>query len=114
MVNISDKHPADVAEHFCTLDKKERNLSFLMLSGDKKAEVFPYFDNSIQQEIIKSLGDKELSEVLNKINPDDRTRIFEKFPDQLIKNLISLLNDNDSSLYSSKKELDCDESFNSY
>lgn len=95
MVNISDKHPADIAEHFCTLDKKERNLSFLMLSGDKKAEVFPYFDNSIQQDIIKSLGDKELSEVLNKINPDDRTQIFEKFPDQLIKNLISLLNEHE-------------------
>jgi magnesium transporter len=93
MGNISDKHPADIAEHLSILDKKERNLSFLMLSGDKKAEVFPYFENSIQEDIIKSLGDKELSEVLNKINPDDRTKIFEKFPDQLIKNLISLLNE---------------------
>jgi len=95
MGNISDKHPADIAEHLSILDKKERNLSFLMLSGDKKAEVFPYFENSIQEDIIKSLGDKELSEVLNKINPDDRTKIFEKFPDQLIKNLISLLNENE-------------------
>jgi magnesium transporter len=93
MVNIIDKHPADVAEQLTNLDKRDRNLSFLMLSGDKKAEVFPYFENEIQQEIVKSLGDEELAEVLNKIDPDDRTKLFEKFPDQLIKNLISLLND---------------------
>lgn len=93
MANIIDKHPADIAEQFTNLNKKDRNLSFLMLSGDKKAEVFPYFSNDIQQEIIKSLGDEELSEVLNKLDPDDRTKIFENFPDQLIKTLISLLND---------------------
>ena len=93
MANIIDKHPADIAEQFTNLNKKDRNLSFLMLSGDKKAEVFPYFSNDIQQEVIKSLGDEELSEVLNKLDPDDRTTIFENFPDQLIKTLISLLND---------------------
>jgi len=93
MANIIDKHPADIAEQLTNLDKRDRNLSFLMLSGDKKAEVFPYFEDAIQQEVVKSLGDEELSEVLNKIDPDDRTRLFEKFPDQLIKNLISLLND---------------------
>ena len=93
MANIIDKHPADIAEQFTNLNKKDRNLSFLMLSGDKKAEVFPYFSNDIQQDILKSLGDEELSEVLNKLDPDDRTKIFENFPDQLIKNLISFLND---------------------
>lgn len=93
MANIIDKHPADIAEQFTNLNKKDRNLSFLMLSGDKKAEVFPYFSNDIQQDILKSLGDEELSEILNKLDPDDRTKIFENFPDQLIKNLISFLND---------------------
>ena len=93
MAHIIDKHPADIAEQFTNLNKKDRNLSFLMLSGDKKAEVFPYFSNDIQQDILKSLGDEELSEVLNKLDPDDRTKIFENFPDQLIKNLISFLND---------------------
>ena len=60
MANIIDKHPADIAEQFTNLNKKDRNLSFLMLSGDKKAEVFPYFSNDIQQDILKSLGDEEL------------------------------------------------------
>lgn len=91
MINIQDKHPADIAEQFSELNKKDRNLSFMMLSGQKKAEVFPYFELAIQQEIAKSLGDNDLAEVLNKMSPDDRTQLFENFPDQIIKHSISLL-----------------------
>lgn len=91
-INIQDKHPADIAEQIATLDRKDRLLSFLLLSGQKKAEVFPYFETGIQHEIIKSLGDKDLSEVLNNINPDDRTQLFDNFPDQLIKHSVNLLN----------------------
>lgn len=95
MTKIQDKHPADIAEQLSGLDKKERNLSFLLLNSHKKAEVFPYFEMDIQQEIVQSLGDKELGEVLNNIDPDDRTKLFEDFPDQLIKHSINLLNEED-------------------
>lgn len=98
MNGIQDKHPADIAEQLSALDRKDRNVSFLMLSGVKKAEVFSYFENGIQQEIIKSLGDKELSEVLNNIDPDDRTTLFENFPDELIKHSINLLNDEEKEI----------------
>lgn len=98
MNGIQDKHPADIAEQLSALDRKDRNVSFLMLSGVKKAEVFSYFEKGIQQEIIKSLGDKELSEVLNNIDPDDRTTLFENFPDELIKHSINLLNDEEKEI----------------
>ena len=93
MNNIQDNHPADIAEQLSSLDKKERNISFLMLSSNRKADVFSYFDPLVQQEIIKSLGDKQIAEILNNIAPDDRTKLFENFPDQLIKTSIDLLND---------------------
>ncbi|HRP90560.1 MAG TPA: magnesium transporter [Edaphocola sp.] len=91
LTNIVEMHPADVAEHLATLDKKSRGISFLMLSSEQKTKVFPYFDYSIQEEIIKSLGDKELSEIFNNLNPDDRTAILENIPDYLIKDTINLL-----------------------
>ena len=93
MINIPDKHPADTAEQLSSLTKKDRNLSFLMLAGQRKAEVFSYFENAIQQEIVKSLGDDELAHVLNNLDPDDRTKLFENFPDQLIKHSVNLLNE---------------------
>ncbi|WP_369049201.1 magnesium transporter [Tenacibaculum sp. UWU-22] len=92
-MKIQDKHPADIAEQLTELDAKSRNISFLMLSGELKSKVFPYFDTSTQQEIVKSLGDKEFAEVLNNLSPDDRTTILETFPDNLIKYSVNLLNE---------------------
>lgn len=92
-MNLQDRHPADIAESLTALNEKERNLSFMLLSGQKKADVFSYFQIGIQQEIARSLADSEMAEVLNKMDPDDRTRLLENFPDQIIKHSINLLSD---------------------
>lgn len=91
MKRIREKHPADIAEQLTGLNKNDRIMSFLQLTSVQKTEVFPYFENAIQQEIVKSLGDSELSTILNNIDPDDRTKLFENFPDELIKHSINLL-----------------------
>lgn len=92
-IPLQDQHPADIAEQLSALDTKSRNLSFLMLSGELKSDVFPYFDAATQQDIVKSLGDEDFAEVLNNLDPDDRTAILESFPDRLIKHSVNLLND---------------------
>ncbi|WP_374107729.1 magnesium transporter [Flavobacterium channae] len=97
MIQIQDKHPADIAEQLAILDKKERDISFLLL-GDKKTEVFSYFDDQTKEEIIKSLGDNDLTILINNMSPDDRTGLFENFPDELIKYLVNLLNDTEKNI----------------
>lgn len=92
MVNFHNQHPADIAEQLTEMDKHERNLSFMMLSSGKKTLVFPFLKPAVQIEIIKSLGNIELSDVLNNLPPDNRTKLFENFPDHLIKTSINLLN----------------------
>lgn len=91
-MRMQDQHPADIAEQLSTLDKKSRDVSFLLLPSEKKSDVFTYFESEIQQEIIKSLSDQEFAEVLNNLEPDDRTALLEDFPDDLIKHTINLLN----------------------
>jgi len=98
MANFQDQHPADIAEQMTELDSKERSLSFFMLNSDQKIEVFRFLTPSQQIEIIKALGTKELAEVLNNLPPDDRTRLFENFPDYLIKTSINLLNDEEREI----------------
>lgn len=92
-MNFIEQNSIDIAEQLSGFEKKDRLVSFLLLSNEKKVEVFPYFDLGIQEEIVKSLGEKDLAEVLNNIPPDDRTKMFENFPDELIKQIINLLND---------------------
>ncbi len=98
MVNFQNQHPADIAERLTELDTNERNISFLMLPSERKNQVFRFLRPKIQIEIIKSLGTKELSEVLNNLAPDNRTKLFENFPDHLIKSSINLLNNEEREI----------------
>lgn len=92
MSNVfQNQHPADIAEHLTSLDKKNRTITFYLLSNDSKVEVFSYLDTDLQQEIVSSLTDQDLAVVLNNLDPDDRTELFETFPDNLIKQYINLL-----------------------
>ncbi len=69
-----------------------------MLASDKKTLVFPFLQPKEQIEIKKSLGNIELSEVLNNLPPDNRTKLFDNFPDHLIKRSISLLNSQEKEI----------------
>jgi len=89
---LLQKHPADIADELSAMDEKERDLAFLMLPGKEKAEVFPYFDVELKEELAQSMGKKDLAEILNNLDPDDRTALFEDLPDDLIKYCINLLN----------------------
>ena len=96
--NMLNQHPADIAEQLTELDVKNRNIAFYTLPHQTKIDVFSYFDSSIQQEIVKSLTDKDLADVLNNLDPDDRTELLENFPDELIKHSINLLNPEERSI----------------
>ncbi|HZW77875.1 MAG TPA: magnesium transporter [Flavobacteriaceae bacterium] len=92
MANFDNMHPADIAERLADMDSNERNISFLMLPAERKNMVFKFLKPQTQIEIIKSLGTQELADVLNNLPPDNRTKLFENFPDHLIKSSINLLN----------------------
>ena len=91
MYHITSKHPADIADQLTQKSSKDRVLSFLLLAGEAKAEVFPYFDSEIQQELILNLGNEATKELFNELAPDDRTLLLTDFPDSIIKEITNLL-----------------------
>ena len=100
-INFEDlrhRHPNDISEVISELSPKERTLAFLLLPGTLKAEVFTYFNRNIQEDILKEIGSRDTAEMLENMAPDDRTEIFENFPDLLIKESINLLSDEEKSI----------------
>ncbi|MFC6268455.1 magnesium transporter [Frigoriflavimonas asaccharolytica] len=85
-------NPADIAENLCDLPANERILAFLKIPKDLKVEVFGHLDPDFQEETIRSIGNEGVAEILNAMQPDDRTALLEDFPDELIKSSINLLN----------------------
>ncbi|WP_409529533.1 magnesium transporter MgtE N-terminal domain-containing protein, partial [Soonwooa sp.] len=86
------RNPADIAESLSGLPAKDRLLAFLKVPKSDKAEVFAHLDPDFQEETIRSIGSNEVAYILNEMTPDDRTQLFEDFPDELIKYSINLLN----------------------
>ena len=85
-------NPADIAETLSELHADERLLAFLKVPKEYKAEVFSHLDLDFQEETIRSIASEDVAEILNAMTPDDRTALFEDFPDELIKSSINLLN----------------------
>ena len=89
--DLKNNHPSDIAAVLGELTEKERVLAFLLLPGELKSEVFTHFNYATQEELLKKLGSTDTAEMLENMAPDDRTEIFENFPDLLIKESINLL-----------------------
>jgi magnesium transporter len=90
-IELADKHPNDIAETIHGMESHEQTITFLLLPGELKGEVFAYLDEPTQETILQSLGSKEIAEVLQSMPPDDRTQVFSNFPDTLIKGAVNLL-----------------------
>lgn len=83
--------PADIAELIIEFDESERVLIFRLLNRELAADVFEYLDVDTQLELIKSMGKEETAAILNEMDPDDRTALFEEIPAQALQQLLSLL-----------------------
>ncbi len=89
--DLINKHPHDIADVISSLNEKEQSFAFILLPSELKSEVFTYLERATQQKVIKSLGSENFAKILEEMSPDDRTEVFEDFPDTLIKDVINLL-----------------------
>lgn len=90
---LDDIHQSEVANVIDDLPENERAVVFRILPEEKAAKVFEYLDPQIQQEIVRNLGKKEVATILNEMSPDDRTAFLGKLPDQILKDALNLLTD---------------------
>ncbi|MCX7611375.1 MAG: magnesium transporter [Ignavibacterium sp.] len=83
--------PTDIADLITNLEEKERVILFRLLHTEIAADTFEYLDFDTQIELLKSMGNEEVAKILNEMDPDDRTALFEELPASAAKQLIQLL-----------------------
>lgn len=88
---LQDWSPADIAELLIELDEKERVILFRLLHTELAADTFEYLDFDTQMDLLKAMGNEEVAAILNEMDPDDRTALFEELPASATKQLIQLL-----------------------
>jgi magnesium transporter len=88
---LSDLEPSDIAEAIIGLTEDERAVVFRILPRQLSADVYENLPLYEQEELIRSLGQAQLSSIVNEMDPDDRTALLEELPGRLTKRLLGLL-----------------------
>lgn len=85
--------PFEIAEIIGELEKADRIILFRLLSRTIAKETFQHLSHQEQEEIISGLAAnvKELTGLLNDLDPDDRTAFFEELPGKVSQRLMQML-----------------------
>ena len=85
---ISGLYPADAEELFEEMSEKERLIVFRLLPKDEAAEIFVEMQPEMQQSLINSFTDRELSEVLDELYVDDAADIVGEMPAAVVTRML--------------------------
>ncbi len=87
---LNQQNISDVAE--LIYDNEDREVEiFLHLSLHRAISVFKILEHPTQKRIIKNLPPIKSAELLNEMQPDDRTSFFEDLPNEVVRELVKTL-----------------------
>ena len=84
-------HPADIADAIETLPKTMQAIAFRLLSKDEAIEVYEYLNHAVQQTLIEDFKQPDVLEIVNRMSPDDRVRLFDELPAKVVRQLFQHL-----------------------
>ena len=85
---LNDLNEADIAEYLEDLPGEKRLLLFRMLQKDKASDVFAFLPADIQEIIINSITDVELSSIIEDLYVDDAVDMLEELPASVVRRVL--------------------------
>jgi magnesium transporter len=83
--------PADIAEAIEGLPEAMHALVFRLLPKAEAIEVYEYLDYSVQEHLIAELKSQDVRDIVDKMSPDDRARLFDELPAKVVNRLLEQL-----------------------
>ena len=83
--------PADIAEAIEGLPETSQVIAFRLLSKDEAIEVYEHLDSSVQQSLCEQFKGQEVIDIVDKMSPDDRAKLFDELPAGVVRRLLGQL-----------------------
>lgn len=83
--------PADIAEAIEGLPEATQVIAFRLLSKAEASAVYEYLDTSVQQALIEEFKRQDVLDIVDKMSPDDRVRLFDELPAKVVSRLLAQL-----------------------
>ena len=81
----------DIAEAIAGLPEALQGIAFRLLSKGRSIEVFEYLDTDTQENLLAEFKRQEFREIVDKMSPDDRARLFDELPATVVTRLLDQL-----------------------
>src|SRR5262245_4111409 len=88
---LSELHPADVADIVETLEDADRLRSLNVLPEDFRAQVFEHLKDPLRVELIEQLGRRDAAQLLGEMASDERTDVLKEMEEGERTAVINLL-----------------------
>ncbi len=83
--------PVDIAEAIEGLPEPMQVIAFRLLSKAEAIEVYEYLDSTVQQALIQEFKSQDVLDIVDKMSPDDRARLFDELPAKIVRRLVEQL-----------------------
>ncbi|MGL5079867.1 MAG: magnesium transporter [Microcoleaceae cyanobacterium] len=83
--------PPDIAEAIEGLPETMQVIAFRLLSKDEAIEVYEQLDSVVQQSLCEKFKRQEVLDIVDKMSPDDRAKLFDELPATVVRRLVTQL-----------------------
>ena len=83
--------PADIAQAIEGLPAAMQVLAFRLLSKGEAIQVYEHLDRSVQESLIEEFKSQDVQDIVDKMSPDDRARLFDELPANIVTRLLEQL-----------------------
>jgi magnesium transporter len=87
-LELSQLPAVDVGDYIADLPQERRAIAFRLLNKSKATEVFEYIPLEVREELIGSLHDAQVRQLVEGMSPDDRAELFDELPAGVVRRLI--------------------------
>ncbi|MBW4575329.1 MAG: magnesium transporter [Aphanothece sp. CMT-3BRIN-NPC111] len=88
---LNDLPAIDVRDYIVELPPERRAIAFRLLNKGQAINVFEYLPPEVQEELIGSLHDTHVCQIVEAMRPDDRAELFDELPAGVVKRLLQQL-----------------------
>lgn len=79
--------PADVADAIEGLPETIQVIAFRLLPKNEAIEVYEYLDSTVQKSLCEKFKRQEVLDIVDKMSPDDRAKLFDELPAKIVRRL---------------------------
>jgi len=88
---LSPVQAVDIAEAIEGLPESMQVIAFRLLPKSEAIFVYEYLDSAVQQALIQEFKRQEVIDIVDKMSPDDRAKLFDELPAKVVRRLLEQL-----------------------